>query len=601
MRPELQPPHVIANLSGGSLHGLADPVPFSRITGTLTAASKTSDAQILSLGDELGNAIEIFANLTSTFEALQQEFDSQALFEAAETLRKVSRSISEIGAALADEHAALVALATLGRKMGAHVNQLRQTIRTISILAVNAQIAAAGLRTEGESFSAFTGEITALTRDGQSTIEGYYKEFQDLDSLLASAITTQANFQRTQREALNSITQQLDLCLDEVDARRKRNAESAQVIGARSAQISREVGVIVSALQIGDITRQRLEHVCEALEHVEDELGGAPSGDAPDAFDAGQKDAILRGVARFQARQIGQSTADFRTEIDRVAGALKGLANDADVLVGASGEIAATVPGTGISFLHDLRQKLEATQALSRDCVNARKEIQNVIGVVSASLNKLLGQVKAVTEIEADMRLVGLNMGFRCARLGTEGDVLRVIAQELRANARRILGDTEALQTSVNAVIAGAERLSSGAGAEQRDALANVEGDTKRALAIFDNAGTRLDDALAALTESGQRVGGILAGAAEQASRLGDAAAALDEARADLEQFSDGDVPPEHEDVVNDWIARRMKAQYTMASERTIHTEFALAAPESSSANTQGSTADAASIDDFLF
>jgi hypothetical protein len=54
--------------------------------------------------------------------------------------------------------------------------------------------------------------------------------------------------------------------LDEVTRRRQEAAEGGAETGRLSRQIANRIAIAVSALQLGDMTRQRVEHVEAALQ-----------------------------------------------------------------------------------------------------------------------------------------------------------------------------------------------------------------------------------------------------------------------------------------------------------------------------------------------
>lgn len=560
-----------------SAHAITD--GLRDITGSFANLFKEADGTFLTVGDRLGEAVTTFATLTATFGGLPPELEKGDLREAAETLRRVARDVSTMGDALVGERAALTQLLTLNQDVGFRIDHLRKTVSVIAILAVNAQIAAAGIDSRHEDFSIFTREVARLTKTVGATIAEYAREYQALTTLLRSASATQAAFESEHREMLHSVAQQLDASLAAVDFRREKAADAAVEIGNRSTQISRAVSAAVMALQISDITRQRTEHVGHALTLLDQGLSSSDSsrvagGSWSASLTMDQKEAVAAGVSRLQSAQLSHAASDYEGEINRITGSLKTLAQDASAMVTLGNEMYGTAEKGSGSFLEDLEAKLRMTDALVQKCQTARSDVDHVIKNVTASLNELLQRVNSVRDIEVDMRLVGLNMALKCGRLGFEGDTLRVIARELRGYAQQILADAGALMAAVQEVVSAAGNLASERVNQGVERIGSLEQEMARSLQSFQAGGTRLSQALAALSKDGGQVGRLLMDTADYLATHDQVAQVLRAARERLDAISDRGDATEQDNIVRDRVQTFTKGQYTMAAERDIHQRF---------------------------
>ena len=61
-------------------------------------------------------------------------------------------------------------------------------------------------------------------------------------------------------------------CLNSLTEKHRLSSLAVQDVNARWGRISRAIGEVVSSLQFHDITRQRIEHVKEALAEVAERL-----------------------------------------------------------------------------------------------------------------------------------------------------------------------------------------------------------------------------------------------------------------------------------------------------------------------------------------
>ncbi|HEY0834088.1 MAG TPA: hypothetical protein VGE72_09295, partial [Azospirillum sp.] len=379
----------------------------------------------------------------------------------------------------------------------------------------------------------------------------------------------------------------LDACLDVVRRHRDNAATAAVEIGARSRRIAEKVGGAVKSLQIGDITRQRAEHVGHALDVLAQALGrdGSGNGDGGGeawcaALSADQRAAVVAAICRLQSTQAGRAAAEFEREIRSLAAALLTLADESRAIVGLGGRLYGAADRAGASFLADLAAELGTAEALMATCRAARAEVDRVAETASRSLADLVSEIEAVRTIEVDMRLVGLNTALKCGRLGDQGRTLSVIAQELRAYANATVEDAQAVMAGLRAVVDAAQALHR-RGTEQGAArMALLGQETAGAVARLDAVGAGLSSALATLEGEGGRVARVLADTAAGITVHDDVGRALRAAaqRLDALAASHGGAgnggTGEDADVVRDRVLAILKGHYTMASERDIHDLF---------------------------
>jgi hypothetical protein len=412
----------------------------------------------------------------------------------------------------------------------------------------------------------------------------------------------QAGFARTHEATLRSAGQKLETSLAAVDARRVQAAAAAAQIGERSKRIGQGIGATVMALQIGDITRQRIEHVSEALAMMS--AGWDEAGDAAcwsSALTGRQKTAVAATLCRMQSAQTVQAAEEFEGEVRRVVASLTQLAEEAAAIVRFGAETyGATDPHGGGSFLEELQANLKLAGALMRDCQAARDQVDAVVTAVAASLGELLERLSSVRRIEVDMRLVGLNTALKCGRLGAKGRTLSVVAQELRGYANQTVQDADALMAALRDITAAAEAFDRGQQGQGADRIGAMEQEMALSLGAFEECGKRLSRALATLTRQGGDVSHSLEKIATGITAHNTVGNALKDAGDRLGAMVAGEPDGSDAALVQERLTFFSNGRYTMASERDIHARFALGAGEAAARAPAAAPAES-SLDDILF
>lgn len=536
----------------------------------------------LAVGGRLGAAVGVFNRLQALFADLHATLHGDDVAGAAGRLAAVGAEITVIAAALAEERAALVRLRTLNRQVATRIGRFKRTVRAIAMLSTKAQIAAALLDQGDENIANFTGQFRQLAGSAGQATTAAAKQCEALNGLLAAAQATLSGFAAAHGERLRVVAGQLEACVGSVETQRQRATAAAVAIGDRSAAIAAETGVMVMALQVTDITRQRVEHVCEALSLVGHGLDGDPARPAAwcEGLAAAASTSVAARVVRLQEAQLAVANRQFDTEVGRVEAALRTLVADAASLVDLGFRSYGAGDGRYGSFLDDLKLRLAEATALIRACQTERLAVDADMAAAAEALGSLLGTLAGVRAIEADVRLVGLNTRFTCDRLGAAGRVLAVIAQQLAARAARLGGEVEALLAILEEIGDAARVFDGHRQARGGDSIARLEATTAAALAVLCGSGDRLGSALATLAGDGAAVGGELRAASGELASLVDAGRLLRGEHGRLRQLAEGlNERPEDRPLVDERMRFFPADRYTMASERAVHAAIGAGKP----------------------
>ncbi|WP_157999379.1 hypothetical protein [Nitrospirillum viridazoti] len=352
----------------------------------------------------------------------------------------------------------------------------------------------------------------------------------------------------------------------------------AATVGQRSQDIAKRIGLAVMALQVGDITRQRMEHVDYALGLVTEMVAEAstlqPDGAAA-PVPAPDDVATTAGFCfRLQAAQLDDTADELAQEIGQVLTSLRDLARDArDILnlghdaFGASGSQQGT-------FVGELEGEVAEVDALLQGYGAARRQADEVAASVSQATTRLASQIGTMRALEADIRIMGLNTSLRCGRLGTVGRPLSIIAQELRLYANEIAVEASGVMGELDQIAAIAASLSGQArdtGAADTAAMADI---MTRSIARLGTAGQNLATALQTLERDGETVVDLLQETVDRAAAHGEMGQVLRQAATDLALLAPdphmGDVPARAEPLI-----AQMARSYTMARERQVLDRFA--------------------------
>lgn len=490
----------------------ADPAAVHRLAADLGDARGRLEESFVAVGDALTQSAMGLNRISQVFEALPQDLASPELTEATTRLSAVGLRAGEISAAFAIEQTAIERLVAVVSAADHPISDLRRAVKMMGIVAINARVVAAGIVGDDHDFDVFTTDIAELSGSATKTIEEFSTVYQQLTIEVRRAAAQRAQFDATHRDTLSRLASRLEENLGALVHRRRLSADGSAETSRVTREIAARVASAVMAMQVGDATRQRLEHVEAALarlaglaDHVD--LGLAPE-DVPGALADGLhlQTLQLRGTAAMFASELG--------EAERAVGA---LAADARIVLDKSRTLYGD-GGAGQSSLSGFNAEIREAITVLRDCETQRGKLEEVALSVARIVQVLLSHVEAVHEIESSMRLVSLNAAVRCAQLGPRGRALSVISTQLRELTGETVIAAEAAMTALGEAASLAQSLSDASSGEAAGQVAWLEQEAAHASALVGTVDHRLNDALDLLGKDGPAAIKALGDAADRLS-----------------------------------------------------------------------------------
>lgn len=537
----------------------------------LSGVADGLEAVFLDAGSGLGEAVTCWDTIAQTFTALTAQFERTDMRACIDDLTAALAVAAELGATgQGDTVTRLSELEGALTAMASRLVRLSRTVAEVKLVALNAKVEAAHLDDRSTDFSVFTREIDRLAADAARELAVLSTELHALTAETSEARQAQAGFAERHGGALLSLTHRLDDSLHTLNEQRRQVAEAAASIGRRSRLAGDKVGQAVMALQIGDITRQRTEHVAEAMTV----LGGlcVPPPDVP-AADTAQAISL---VASLQAHQLEQTAADLLEQVGQVSISLADLAGETEAITSLGRD---SFGGGDGSFLTDLGREIGQVERLLEEYATALTRTGETMNSVCTAVATMVAHVEAIHSIEADLKIMALNASFKCSRLGDRGRTLSVVAQSLRQLATRTEEDAETLMSGLQTAQAQAEILADNHNGHDGEAIGLAVTRLREATERLSAIGTEQAAALNVLETDSHRAQMLLRGGCEHIAVSDGFARRLRKVAQGLIDIADSTpIDTTRIEELKNLVLSRLSGNYTMASERALHDLFGAAA-----------------------
>lgn len=427
-----------------------DPFPeLIRRSRALESKAQECEGVFLDIGRTLDAVLARLRQLEPDFTAMAVQFTRDETLAAEETLRQSIKQCASLSARQAHTHDALTRLHEATARTNRPVSILTGILCEVGALAINAKVEAAQINALHVDFSVFTTEIGRLHQNANHAVTQAATRLQSIAQTLEGSRRTDSP---QDDNDLVQLSQQLSLALTSFSRRRARAADTVTAMGAHFREIAALIGDCIRQMQVADLTRQRIEHVREAVELAHALQQGRPE-QLPDwvhGLTSERKSRLANAVCHLQKEQALQAADIFRTEIERLRSNILSLAEDARETGQAAEKLCDN--STDDSFLADVEENAHAIDAALAAFAAMHQASQAHIDNISAGFEELAGDMAQIHSIDIDLRLMGLNASLRCNRLGRQGRSLEVVARELRACSHR----TQEAATAISSILSAA-------------------------------------------------------------------------------------------------------------------------------------------------
>jgi hypothetical protein len=445
---------------------------------------------------------------------------------------------------------------------------MRQSLAYMRAFTMNIKITAGGIAQADGEFGIFAQEMSSRIEAGRAEVDGLHRELESLQKPIANVANHSATLAARCGELIPLVPNELMASADVIEEHHSRIAAATASSAAVAREIRKKVGRILAALQIGDITRQRIEHVQAGLIMV-DQLDQTLSDD--------RRARACALIQRLMAEQLNDAMKDFDREVGEIVASMSGLAADARALLKLRDLAYGEGGGSQNGFLKTLAHRLEQAATLVQEIEVAEREVLET-GHASGDAAQILGcRLAAIQVMKADVQYMALNTTLKSCRIGEAGRPLSTIAVELRAHAGYLEQiANQSLQTLAKLTAAASGLVQARPGQEgytcaAEEATAALDAAARR----IGHASDRTEKDILRLAERGGSVLDLLNRSTGRFGFQEEIGEALDLVAADLSELAI-DAAPAGDDLegVLDGVLGTLSKSYTMAQERALHDAF---------------------------
>jgi len=507
----------------------------------LERLNRETEKDFLRLGGRLQEFQQASADLASRLHAVAGLWSGTDAERSREVLAEVLSQSESMLASAGDISFALVAVKSAADQVAEVFAGYERTVATFRLLGTLIRIETARLGDQSTDIGYLADEVQQLAGSIRLRVEEALERAGDLDRRIHAALKNAIDLESRELRQIPSLIERVTAGMNIVQTRREDAIRTSGLLGDRYGALTNAMGELVTALQFHDITRQRVEHVIEAL--------SAPLADA--------------AVCKLQEAQLAAAEESFAESATCIRSRLAEMAQQIEEMI-AEGESLLDRDSAGRDpVLDSLEKSFRAISNALQDGAASERAADGTAGELLNLTEELRSVAEGISAIDLQMHRLALNAGIRAVQIGAGGDALSALAQSLQELASSSCSQSVNVATVLDAMERAAAGLQAVAG-NRGNAERPILDDLRVCIQHMNEAARHASQGGAAIAGLARRLRTEISRARETFTVDRQFTSGIARCRRELRAKAapTGNVRPELE---------KCSARYTMHAERAVH------------------------------
>jgi hypothetical protein len=535
------------------------------VAARLENVRRIIEGKFLAAGDILIKSIDGTKSLIASLDNLGKIFNSEIVAKTKADLTVAAAKLYMLPASHAERVGGIDRLNGSREELAKHTSDMRCSLSYMRAFTLNIKIVAGSLGDEFRDFDMFAQDMSECIIRGTEELKMLEAELTTLQRDLSVSITQGDVLGAQINTMVPALPDELTENAKVMSEHYQSVIETTEKVSVLANNIQQRVARILGALQIGDITRQRIEHLQECIiRQAANRMGVAPE----------QRDRFTATCYALVAAHLAELTRDFDQEVAEIERNMADMASDAGELLKLHSMVFDSADG---GFLHILGQRIETAVKLVDDIDLADKATVETGKSTAATSRKLNARLEQIQTLKNDVQYMALNTTLKCCQIGESGRPLSVIALEIRDHSKQLEKTALDSLSSLDRLLSLTETIANAGNLENR-----AESNTQAAAGALEVAMQRLREArditennIAEIAAKGDEVLNMLRLSADRLrfrEELGEILVALGDKAEKLKgaaYVDAAELPSKLKQMLTDYAGI-----YTMQQERNVHTAF---------------------------
>ena len=590
----------------------------------------STEEEFLAIGEKLQKFHQQANEISDLSADVASRISGEEMKPVVEGLNTVSTMVEGIGGSF---DAAKDVLSSIFVNLALIRNPLvdfEKVVRNLNILGIFIKIEIAGLGNTDTAFVTLADEVRRLA----ALISTKTGNLIDKTDILISALNKNSylieNYKSQQEGQSRLVLDKISKNLEMISQRNDLSAVTVLDFAAKWRQATASIGQIVQSMQFHDITRQRIEHACDALKNlhpgtaewkkertvrhrISDLLKSAGKHGENNERSRCPVANLVADTCNLQRAQLKNAKDDFVGAIERILDNMKNVAFYADTISEEIIKISGKKEGNEGSFILVMEQDFDNLSNYIVTFAQMKKDLSIAMNMMTKIAADMSVYMKEMEKISIEMQILALNASIHAAHIGDQGATLGRLAETIHSLAAETDAMVIIIVGNLQEAIVNAEKLAVMADAEYLEGnriTAQIKNSLGQMLLPLKTIDAEIEALLPRIDASGKSLAFDIQDLVSNVNLHHKVASSIERVEAALGKAVKKIKVKSAENMVSDksGLLKDLASQYTMDSERETHlaavgivtdqSSHEAALPENGEAETVESKAGVDKIDD---
>ena len=573
----------------------------------------STEEEFLAIGEKLQKFHQQANEISDLSADVASRISGEEMKPVIEGLNAVSTMVEGIGGSF---DAAKDVLSSIFVNLALIRNPLvdfEKVVRNLNILGIFIKIEIAGLGNTDTAFVTLADEVRRLA----ALINTKTGNLIDKTDILISALNKNSylieNYKSKQEGQSRLVLDKISKNLEMISQRNDLSAATVLDFAAKWRQATASIGQIVQSMQFHDITRQRIEHACDALKNLHPGTAEWKKERTVRQRSRCPVANLVADTCNLQRAQLKNAKDDFVGAIERILDNMKNVAFYADTISEEIIKISGKKEGNEGSFILVMEQDFDNLSNYIVTFAQMKKDLSVAMNMMTKIAADMFVYMKEMEKISIEMQILALNASIHAAHIGDQGATLGRLAETIHSLAAETDAMVIIIVGNLQEAIVNAEKLAVMADAEYSEGnriTAQIKNSLGQMLLPLKTIDAEIEALLPRIDASGKSLAFDIQDLVSNVNLHHKVASSIERVEAALGKAVKKIKVKSAENMVSDksGLLKDLASQYTMDSERETHlaaigivtdqSSHEAALPENGEAEMVASKAGADKIDD---
>lgn len=436
----------------------------------------STEEEFLTIGEKLQKFHQQAREISDLSADVASRISGEEMKPVIEGFNTVSEMVEEIGDSFDAKKAMLSSILLNLARIRTPLTGFEKVVRNLSIIGTFIKIEIAKLGKSDTSFNTLSEDVRRIAALVDAKTASLIDKTDIIFPALKQNISLIENYKSQQEGQSRLVMNKISKNLEIISQRKDIAAQTILDVSGKWRQITASIGEIVQSIQFHDITRQRIEHISEALKKLKQKTADVKKERTVlrrvyQSLKAGRHNSngngsyifpvanLIADTCKLQYAQLQNANEDFVAAIEHILKNLDDVALYAGSISEEIMQISGRTESNAGSFIVEMERDVDYLSSSIGAFARIKQDLSEAMNTMTRTAADMSGYMKEMEKISIEMQILALNASIHSAHIGDQGKSLSTLADSIHRLAAQTITMVTEIVTNLQEAVFNAEKL----------------------------------------------------------------------------------------------------------------------------------------------